>query len=853
MASRTDFEREALSEQVMASKNKKRSDRAKVAASDGLRQEVERLLAKDRLKDAVKQAKLCYKEEATPENHRLLERAYYLRADQLRKGAMLTSAQEVARHLLDFGITDAALVEGAAGLLMSLGMARDALKLQGRIDSPEARERLSRQAADQAVLHPERAAEVTPEVRQGSLRVREALQALDAGDDEKAMAALQDVSRASPFADWKLFVRGLSAHTKGKVEEARANWNRLDDGRAAARIARKLLALTGPSSDPESGGERPVAAVGLDAIETQVFREPVLGLLEQLRGLVAEGRWGDAVRRLSTLRFRLRNIDPRLAERLTRVLYFPIIRAATDLDYNEARALIGDFTRGVEPLPLDPRWNRLWAMIWESPQGDLDPAEDYWRAYLKDLETVPELAPEERTLARALVLNHIAGFSIDDAEQFAEESHGQRAVDPDLREARKRAVACLEESLKLAPAHRDTYQTLIDAYRAWEQPAQAAEAARRLVAQFPEDFEAWMFLADHHYRLEEGAEALEAVERARTLRPLDPTVASLEWGVHILRARQFALKGRWDEGRAEFATAERVSPDDKQSVTFLARKAVFELKAGQPDRAEPLIAEALERLAEPTPLWLTLLIEAIRYKLPGVDRDRFESRWVNALPRRSRSETAGEMADLLGAFLASGTEYPGRAGHVKQVADYLRRTTRIKYRLEDLVNVCAFLGLIPKERDLLDKLVKRGLKLFPKSPKMLILAGAREMEKGAFGARNLRLARQYFAQALEQARASSDADDAGLVAKIQESLSMIDDMFSVPMGMPFFGSGGMPPDLFEALGNMFGKGDFDPDYGFDDDDDDDDDEGWDAPPKPRPAPAPAPAARPAKGGRKRKK
>src|SRR5512144_1448818 len=136
----------------MASKNRRRQD---VLPSGGLRHEVERLIAKDRLKDAVKQAKLCYREESTPEHHRLLERAYLLRADQLRRNAMPTAAQEVAQHLLDFGITAPALVEEAARLFLALGLLQGALALQGRLDSPEARERLALQAADLAVLHPE--------------------------------------------------------------------------------------------------------------------------------------------------------------------------------------------------------------------------------------------------------------------------------------------------------------------------------------------------------------------------------------------------------------------------------------------------------------------------------------------------------------------------------------------------------------------------------------------------------------------------------------------------------------------------------------------------------------------------
>ncbi len=45
-----------------------------------MRQEVEKFIQKERLKDAVKQAKLLFKDESTPDNHRVLEKAYFLRA-----------------------------------------------------------------------------------------------------------------------------------------------------------------------------------------------------------------------------------------------------------------------------------------------------------------------------------------------------------------------------------------------------------------------------------------------------------------------------------------------------------------------------------------------------------------------------------------------------------------------------------------------------------------------------------------------------------------------------------------------------------------------------------------------------
>lgn len=71
-----------------------RSRKAPVSTLTGggaTRHEVEKLIQKDRLKDAVKQAKLLFKYDGTPEHHGLLERAYFLR------GNLLLSACRIPR------------------------------------------------------------------------------------------------------------------------------------------------------------------------------------------------------------------------------------------------------------------------------------------------------------------------------------------------------------------------------------------------------------------------------------------------------------------------------------------------------------------------------------------------------------------------------------------------------------------------------------------------------------------------------------------------------------------------------------------------------------------------------------
>jgi tetratricopeptide (TPR) repeat protein len=843
----------------MASKNKKPGRGGAGAPATGGRQEVERLIAKLRLKDAVHEAKLCYKSESTPENHRLLERAYLLRADQLYRNAMPTGAREVAQHLLDFGVTDPALVEPVVRLLTALGMPRSALALQGRLESPEDRDKLARQELDLAVLHPDRFLDVPKETHDGAALVRGALEALQGGDEARALEALRDVARSSPLSDWKLFVRGMAAFSRRQSDEARANWDRLDPDRAAARIARSLLALSLSETDTSA------SSLKLVALERQVFGEPILDTVELLKKALAQSDWEGALRQVAWLRPRLRRIDRKLAERLTSILLQPLISAVEDVDdYEDVEDLIEDYTRVAEPLDIDPRWSRVWALVWEGPRGTIEGVEEYWRNYLKDLETAPGFPPQERTLAQALIWKRLGWGYLNHAQDVVEDPFRgpAKTLRQEAERLRAEAVACFNESLGLDPGNRSTHWALVQAQRARGRPEAAAAAARRLLEQFPDDFEALDFLVDHHFDREEPEPALDYVLRARKLKPLDDAVARDEWGVRVLRVRSLALQGRFDEGRAELAAAESTSPELSRSVHYQARRAIFELKAGQTERGEAMIADLQETLSEPTALWLALLIEATRYKLPQADRGRFDARWTNAQSRKVRSDTAGALADLMGPFVAGKVTYEGRETHVVQVLGYLRRTTRIKYRLNDLKEVCTFLKLFPKEQALYAKLLARGQKLFPKSPFFLVLAGDLEMSKGPLAARNLTRARESYEKALPLAQASTDPADKKLVPTIQQGLSMIKDMHSGPVGLPFGGFGGRSgpfpagpagfarfvEEMARTLGvdpaqldeDDFDDGDDDADgdWFFDDDDDVDDEPG-----RPRAFPARKPRSR----------
>ena len=167
--------------------DKKQSHRGVAVKSSGVDAalELERMLSKGKYKDAVKQAKLLHKAEPTPESHRQLEHAYFLRAKQLLSSGMPESAVEVSRHLLDFGVSDATLVAEFAPLLVKLGLAKEAFRLQGGGESSETQTRLLALAADQAVLHPERSERSSVEFPDASL-IRQAIERCYAGDEAAA-------------------------------------------------------------------------------------------------------------------------------------------------------------------------------------------------------------------------------------------------------------------------------------------------------------------------------------------------------------------------------------------------------------------------------------------------------------------------------------------------------------------------------------------------------------------------------------------------------------------------------------------------------------------------------------------
>ena len=270
---------------------------------------------------------------------------------------------------------------------------------------------------------------------------------------------------------------------------------------------------------------------------------------------------------------------------------------------------------------------------------------------------------------------------------------------------------------------------------------------------------------------DEPEPALEVLSRARRLKPLDESLVDLELMIRTSLARSLALQRRWDEGRAQFAAMEQLRPDELRAFSYLAQKAIFETKAGQGDLADRYEREAAALLPEPAPLWLSLHVESIRYRLTKATQKHYAELWKKELRRKCRSETAGAMASFLTAFLALDIDYDGRDHDATELLKYLRRTTRLNYRLEDLENVCEFLGHFPKESGLTRKLVERGLKANPESAILHLVAAGVELSSPAAFWRHPAI-RNHLQEALRLAEASTRRREMLMVPKIKQMLSV---------------------------------------------------------------------------------
>ncbi len=667
---------------------------------------VRKALREGRTQQALELARQLLKALPGPAQEALLRQAILDRARQLRRQGQTRDAAGVLTSAS--GMTgDAAWYEQLAEELAASGSATEALRVLDQIPDSAARPRVLARLVDAAFLQGPNGRQLLPEaLRLPFDRVWQAFAEVEAGRDEEARAALQEIGLQSPFLEWRLLLRGLVAYYQKQDERAVENWQRLQADRLPARLAAPFRFLIDPAFRAAQPPETQTALQQqLDRLQGSSLVHP----LRIIQAALAEEDLPAALRHAEKVLPALRAEAPPLVPRLASCFYWWIIQHGEQDD-------IPHYSRVFGAPADDPKFARLEALALEEI-GRMSEAHREWQRFEASVAAHPAAWPAgQADRVRALIWAHMGrnAAHVPDLDRLPKLPAFLRDHPDRPRPLEPSAEKCFQRSVELAPDLIDSYRALVQYYLDHNQTPKAEKAARRLLERFPEDGPTLEKLGDLVFARDRHAEALDWFSRALKVNPLDRSLRDKIGTAHLFNARTHTDAGRFDEARGEYQAALARS-DGPGQYTVLCKWAACEFKAGDTPRAEELLEQAQARGGGPLPIAYSMLIEAIRLKLPRPLKKRFDDAFKAALEEPPTPAAAQQVSEIMTAHPHAGVTYHGQKTHEKKIQAYLERALRCEFTESQLEKIAlGLLGmrLLKPAR----KFAELGRERFPQSP-----------------------------------------------------------------------------------------------------------------------------------------
>jgi tetratricopeptide (TPR) repeat protein len=681
------------------------STKSKSPAGD-LPSRVRRALDERRSQRALELAKTLFRQEPTPAHRELLRQAYLARGKELRERGYHRDSLIVLRAAAESKGDDPPwLAKLAEEYALSGGIA-ESFALLPRLNDPAVQERVLAHTVDAAVEQGSAGQAKLPEAYQADYeRIHQAFRLSESGQHEAAREALAGVGLRSPFLDWKLLIRGLTAYYAGDDARARENWQRLNPERIPARLAAPMR----QAIDSDYRDSQPAATqTALQQDFDRLHGSPLPAQLRKLRTLLADqGSLNAAFRQAEVLLPELGRIAPELVERLARVFYWTLLETGPDD--------IPRFQRIFAPPPLDPQFNRLQALAYEH-HGLLAEAHKHWQNYEQEIAGDPVHWPEEQAArARALIWLEMGRNAAKDLGR-GQGTRLPRRLRDSLGEQgalRPSAEQCFRRAVELAPDLLEAHTALFECYQRAKQVPKAKAAAQQLLKRFPDHVPTLRALGQLLAQDDEYAEALALYQRALGVSPLDPALRMRVVSSHLACARLHAVAKHFDLARKEIEAAARLE-GETFPVVLLVRSAAVELKAGAEERAEEILAQALQKADSEVLVAFLMLVDATRLKLPKNAKARFDEWLAAGLRHAVPGATAAEVARTA-VSLARAASYVGQKTHEKKALACVERAKKADFTESDLYDTCAALLHLDSVR-LARHFIKRGQSKFRSNP-----------------------------------------------------------------------------------------------------------------------------------------
>jgi tetratricopeptide (TPR) repeat protein len=545
---------------------------------------------------------------------------------------------------------------------------------------------------------------------------------VESGQDEQARQMLQGIGLQSPFLEWKVLLRGLIAYYQKDDARALENWQRLAPNRLPARLAAPFRFLL----DKDFRAAQSSAAQA--HLQYQAERLQSSGLVRSLRaiqGLLSnERQLPEAFRYAEALLDLLRREAPDLAPRLAWCFYWAVIHHGKPEDVRRYRRVFG--------APADdPKLERLQALALEQ-RGQLAEAQEQWLLFEKSLASNPAWPAEQAAQARALLWCHM-GHNAEEApnlDDLSEFPPFLRRQFPKPKPLKPSAEECYQHALELAPDQLEPYQALLRYYLKQDRPAKAEKMARKLLKRFPEQVSTRETLGDLCLQAQKYVEGIRSFEEAVRANPLERRLRAKLSAAHAFHARALTEEGQFEKARAEFQAALALD-ESGETYPILCKWAACELKAGEEARAQELLGQALAQTGSDLAVAFSLMIEAIRLKLPRPRKMQFEQDVKRLLAEPPTAAAAVGIADTVAAHRRAGITYHGQKTHEKKVLTYLERARGLTFSEQQLMRICLALEELERVR-LLRDYCQRGQEQCPQQPLFYLLEARLNLNSGPF-------------------------------------------------------------------------------------------------------------------------
>ena len=395
-------------------------------------------------------------------------------------------------------------------------------------------------------------------LRRDTGQVAPSLEAMDAGEWERASRLLQGVPRRSPFAPWRWFCKAMVCFGAGDDRGLLRTIDRLPSDFILARTvvewrglhpaAEGAPAPAAGRADERSSAVR--AALGTEGGE-------VAGLVATFRGAIRKGRTRDIERALVRLADALYPDDPMLA----RMELLQIVNLA-GLRYKLPASVITELPLRLLPAGrvsghaarFDLICQRVLSSHW-------DPAAAV--AYLDGLRTEFPRATD-RPLARGRVLESLArtGYEKVDPEFLPVEMYEalEELLELPIEDPETVFAELMIASLAADPDHREGYLFLLELLRGRRgAKPKLRSILEDMAARFPDDPDPWRELATLHYARNAYRQAEDALAEARERAPHDERILDLQAVGFLKSADQSRKKGRFALADRDLRRAEELS------------------------------------------------------------------------------------------------------------------------------------------------------------------------------------------------------------------------------------------------------------------------------------------------------